>query len=455
MLKRSDFHEPQAAAVDFMNDGDDSLIIAGVGSGKTTAVLTALSDKMTDGLVNRALVVGPPRVAGTVWHTEVDEWEHLQGLSVERATGNPAQRFDAIEGPADVVTLSYDSLMWYMLNFDKAHPFDAIVFDEIDMMSRVQSKRYKKTRSQVKHFDTRIGMTATPTATSPLNVWSQARIIDNGVALGTSFTSFKNKHFYPTDFNQHHWAPHPGTLDYIHKQIAPFTYQIPPADNLRPPPNVHEIRVDFGKELADVDKAFNRLTVVELPNKVLISADSRAIVAVKRLQMANGFAYYHDKDGEKCAHWFDEDKLDAVLDIRDQRPNEPVFIAYTFIAELEALKRRIPGLVTDINDKNILEWNRGNIGTIAAHPAALSHGVNLQKSGCRTMILTSPPPTYRRFNQLTGRINRQGNPRDKVDVFMVLRNNSYDDDALASLYERQSDDELFLKGLQHAIDSEV
>lgn len=51
------------------------------GAGKTGTTLTALKDLLDSMTIRRALIVAPLLVAQTVWPAEIDEWEHLQGLT--------------------------------------------------------------------------------------------------------------------------------------------------------------------------------------------------------------------------------------------------------------------------------------------------------------------------------------------------------------------------------------
>lgn len=51
------------------------------GAGKTGTTLTALKDLHDSMTIRRTLIVAPLLVAQTVWPAEIDEWEHLQGLT--------------------------------------------------------------------------------------------------------------------------------------------------------------------------------------------------------------------------------------------------------------------------------------------------------------------------------------------------------------------------------------
>ena len=89
MRQRSDFFEPQKLIVDFVKTHPNCAIFAGMGTGKTASSLTAFQDLQENFDAQRALVVAPLRVARKVWSDEIDEWAHLQGLTVAKIIGTP------------------------------------------------------------------------------------------------------------------------------------------------------------------------------------------------------------------------------------------------------------------------------------------------------------------------------------------------------------------------------
>lgn len=464
MLHLENFHGYQHKFVDFLMKGADSYGLADVGSGKTASILTALQNKRDQDEVKRSLIVGPPRVAQTVWPNEPSEWSHLaDSFEVLPATGTPAQRHDLIaSGDGDAVSLSYDNLVWFYENFKdaKSRPFDAIVWDEIDMMCNISSSRFKRIKHYIKHFDTRIGCTATFTTTGLLNVWAQMYLLDRGEALGTSFERFKTKYFYPTDYNGHNWEPHDWAEAEILHRIGLITHRVDSSVSARNPPIESNVSIPLSPEVRRLDNELRKNKILTFGEYQCV-ADSAAVLAGKRLQLASGFLYVTKKGslpGDKGAQktiWFDTSKFDELDTLIDSHADEQMLVVFTFKAQADEFKRRYPDAPVKIDAKVIDDWNAGEIVLAAAHPASMSHGINMQKSGARVITYLTPPYTNRRYTQVNGRLNRQGNPNDDILVYRLLTERSEDLNALAVLEHREQQDQTYLKEVEKYCDKSM
>lgn len=458
MLGLDNFHGYQTKARKFLNGGADSYLLADVGSGKTTSILTALQDKRDAGQLNRALIVAPPRVAQTVWPVEPSEWSHLaDSFNVLPATGSPAQRYDLIaSGEGDAVTISYDNLVWFYENFKhaKTRPFDGVVFDEIDMLCNISSNRFKKMKYYVKNFDTRIGCTATFTATGLLNVWAQAYLLDRGEALGTSFHRFRNKYFYATDFNQYNFEPHDDAEAKILERLGLITHRVDSSASKRNKPIERDVAVTYGSDVIKLDRQLKKDLVLTFGD-LTVEADNQAALAGKRLQIAAGFVYAKDLKGKQHTIWLDKSKFDMLDTLIAAHPGEQILIIYSFIAQGEELARRYSGIPTKIDARVINDWNAGTLPLVAAHPASMSHGINMQKSGACIIVYLTPPWTNRRYVQVNGRLNRQGNPHDDILVYRILGERTNDYDALEVLEYREGRDEFYLTEVEKYCDKSM
>ncbi len=88
MLTFDDLEPDQLSCIDFINSGEDSLICADVGTGKTVIALTAAQHSLQKGEVKRWLVLAPLLVATDTWALEAVEWEHLKETKVDIACGD-------------------------------------------------------------------------------------------------------------------------------------------------------------------------------------------------------------------------------------------------------------------------------------------------------------------------------------------------------------------------------
>ena len=102
----------QQAAITRLIEHDRTLLIAGMGAGKTVVALTAAAELLDMKAVKRVLVVAPVRVCNLVWATEHMKWSHLQGLTVALATGTPAKRRDAFSSDAQIVVVNIENIAW-------------------------------------------------------------------------------------------------------------------------------------------------------------------------------------------------------------------------------------------------------------------------------------------------------------------------------------------------------
>ena len=447
MLTLDDFHDYQHEARAFINEGAETYLLADVGKGKTSVILTALQDKLKAGIVKRALIAGPKKVAETVWHAEVGEWQHLQGLNVVPAVGNPAQRKKVIDSDAEIVVISYDNLNWFLANYSDAPPFDALVFDEIDMLSNVGSKRFKRLRFFMKKINTRIGCTATFTSTSLLNVWAQMYLLDGGEALGTSYTLFRSKYFYPTDFNQHDWAAFEHSENQILDRIGLITHRVTSDKGARLPPIERDIAVEHPEAVLKMTRKLSKDKKLVLPEGE-IKVKNAATLAGKRLQIAAGFSYVTTYKGDQATVWHHKNKFDQIDKLLKRHEGEQVLLVYTFIAQAEELQKRYPDIPVKIASDVINSWNAAEINLAAGHPSSMSHGINLQRSGARVIILITPVWTNRLYQQIIGRLNRQGNPTDEIIVYRLISKDSEDETVLEVLHGREFNDDAYLKYLE-------
>ena len=67
----------------------------------------------------------------------------------------------------------------------------AAILDECQKIKNPESRLAQSFHSLANHFERRIIMTGTPVANRPYDIWSQIKFLDDGQALGNSFSEFK------------------------------------------------------------------------------------------------------------------------------------------------------------------------------------------------------------------------------------------------------------------------
>ena len=358
---------------------------AAMGSGKTGATLHALRamDLMEEG---PGLIIGPLRVARDVWTAETEKWSSLAGIEITPIIGTQTQRFTALSKKTLWHSVNYEMLPWLVKHHGRNWPYRTIVADESTRLKGMREAGQGGERTNalakvawmpaVKRF---IELTGTPAPNGLKDLWGQLWYLDHGERLGRSFTAFKDR-WFGRPHSGYGLEPFPFSQDQIQDKIADLCITIDPKD--------------YG---VDVGKPIETDVVVHLPDKALdlyrkmekqmffelehdfgaheVEAVNAAARTNKCLQIASGFVYHEGGEGLTELH---DAKLQALDSIREEANGMPLLISYSFVHELEMLKRHFPQLRA-IKDVDLKEWNAGRIPMMAAHPASAGHGLNLQE----------------------------------------------------------------------------
>ena len=419
----------QEDAADFLYERDRAMVLAPVGAGKTAITLTAIRDLIADGVIRRALVIAPLRVAVSVWHAEAKVW--APELNVGVACGEPQRRYWTIHNlEHQIVTTNYENLIW-LSNY--ALKFDLIVFDELTRLKNPSGARFKALSKVIDRVPIRWGLTGSFTSNGLEDVFGQCKIIDQKL-LGRSKGAFMQQYFTLINKEYNQWVPLPDALPQVMRRIKPATYVL--ANNMYTLPKllVVEVPVEMTDRTAyeNMKKHFLHEDIVAL---------TAATVTQKLQQLSSGFAYDIDQTGR----WYSTHKLDRLEELLNENQNANTIIVYQYKEELAELKRRFKVAILE-NETSIDKWNRGETPLLAIHPASAGHGLNLQHGGHHVVFL-SLPWSLELFEQTIGRLHRSGQKSD-VWCYVMLTENSIDEKIWMALHGKKSLAEIALEELK-------
>jgi SNF2 family DNA or RNA helicase len=423
-----------------------------MGLGKTVSTLTALSDLSDSFAVKRTLIVGPLRVANTVWKQEAQKWSHTCDLSIKIATGTPKNRTAALLSNSEIIVINRENIPWlvdFYCKNDKTNkynlnkwPFDCIVIDESSSFKSSKSGRFKAIKRILPKTEYMVLLTGTPAPNGLLDLWSQSYLIDQGVALGRNITAYRNR-FFTTDYMGYSYEPRSDAKENIEALIAPYTLSMQAEDYLTLPSRLDTV-VEIDIPLAAM-KAY-----IEFKKEMYIDfhgndfeALNAATLANKLLQFANGAVYTDELKNFSTVH---DSKLDALKDIIDDNPNENILLAYNFKSDLIRLKKKFPELVVLSKEgKELEKWNCGKIKLMACHPASAGHGLNLQ-GGAAMMVWFGLNWSLELYQQFCARLHRQGQTRP-VKVIHLIAKNTIDEKVMSVLLDKEAIQTSLLKAL--------
>lgn len=404
MFKRSDHHSYQFRAIDATKSQRGIGLFLDMGLGKTASTLTATMDILDDFEAVKCLIIAPLRVANTVWHKEAKNWEHLQHLNFSIVTGPEKDRLAALKKETPYYVINVDNLVWLVDHYKSKWPFDMLVIDESSMFKNPTSKRFRALKKVLKYINKRIILTGTPAPNGYMDLWSQIFILDDGAALGTSITRFRNTYF-DKDFMGFNYTLKEGAAERIQAKIKHLTISMKSEDYINLPdflPTV--IDTPLPPKLLKKYKDFEEDMIMKMSSEDKITAVSAAALSNKLLQFSSGAVY----DEEGSAHLIHDLKFDTLDEIIEENPNDNILVAYNFKHEKDRLLKRYPQAVLMDKEGTAVEaWNKGEIKMLLAHPASAGHGLNLQHGGSLMVWFgfTWSLESYQQFNK---RLHRQG-----------------------------------------------
>ncbi len=440
MFKRSDFRISQEKSSEFAIIKKKCALFLGMGMGKTATGLTVAKYFLDDFLVSKVLIIGPKRVANTVWKQEAQNWEHLKDLNIRICTGSNSDRSLAITSKAEIHVINRENIDWLI---KKAKwKYDMIIIDESTSFKNSKSKRWRALKSVTKYCKSIILLTGTPAPGGEIDLWAQCYLIDNGERLGKNITMFRQR-FFDADYMGYSYKIKEGASDKIKQLISDICLYLDPKDHLDLP---DAIPLTYYAELPDnVRKQYNELEkeLLLTVNNIDIMSASNAAMRNKLSQICNGAIY----DSEKVAHELHDEKIQILKDIIEDNPGENFLVAYNFKSDLSRLQKAFPkAKILDDSIKVQKDWNEGKIKILLAHPASAGHGLNLQFGGSIIVWfgLNWSLELYQQFNK---RIDRPGQ-KNIVRICHIVARDTVDEDIMLSLTKKDKTQQSILDFLK-------
>jgi len=310
--------------------------------GKTATAINILRKKYYEhGRILRTLVLCPP-VVRTNWkrefamHASGKVAKHsvvLEGSGVKRAATFDKHAFSPLEGKLNAIFITnYESLtmekLWRLL---KLWGPEAIVFDESHKLKNYKTKRTKLATELADQAACKLILTGTPILNSPMDIWSQYRILDGGETFDRNFFAFRARYFVdrnagmPKQKYFPDWRPIQGLGGILHAKIYKKAARVLKSECLDLPPLVRkrievEMSADQKKLYTDMAKSY----IAYLNDKACVA--TIALTRGLRLQQIISGFFVDDEDN---THEFrSNQRLDTLIDLVEQLVDEHKIIIW-------------------------------------------------------------------------------------------------------------------------------
>ena len=448
----------QTTIIRYILDNKRCAIWSGMGTGKTSATLTALDilQLIESGPV---LIIAPKRVALSTWPDEIAKWSHLSHLTVQPVVGALKDRKAALTKRADIYTSNYDNLVWLVDYLGKRWPFKTVIADE---STRLKSFRIRQggRRAQAlakvafRLVDRFVLLTGTPAPNGLVDLWGQQWFVDKGERLGYSFKAFTDRWFRSVRVGDDAFAVKLEPLAFSRQQIEDQLRDVCLTIDARDyfdvaEPIVNVIQVELPPKARALYRDMERDMFVQLESGQGVEAFNAATKTMKCLQLASGAIYTNDKGDFEEVH---DAKLDALDSIIEEAAGMPVLVAYHFKSDLARLQKRFSqGRKLDDNPATIRDWNAGKIPVLFAHPQSAGHGLNLQDGG-NIIAIFSHWWNLEYLQQILERIGPirqlQAGYDRPVFIHYIVGQNTLDEQVMATLDGKRTMQDLLLEAMK-------
>ena len=448
-------YEYQQTAIKWIIDNPRCGLFLDMGLGKTVSTLTAIQQLMDDCEVSRTLVVAPKKVAETTWTTEAQKWDHLKSLKVAKVMGTEKQRKLALAEKADVYVIGRDSFVWLVGIFGGMLPFDVLVIDELTSFKSSKSNRFKAMRMATPTAKRVIGLTGTPAPNGLIDLWAQMYCIDMGERLGRSVTKYRE-----TYFETHKWNNiivrcnvKKGYDEVIRKKIADICLSMQAKDYLQLPDLInHTIKVQLSTATMQAYTKFEREKVLQFQDEhqgetANVLAQSAAGLMNKLSQFANGAIYDEDRN----VHNVHDEKLDRLAEIIEAANGSSVLVFYQYKHDAARIAEKFKGYRVKVytDEKQLIEWNAGQVDILLAHPASTAFGLNMQDGG-HYIVWFGTGWNLELYQQANARLHRQGQ-QYPVQVYNLVCSGTVDERAVTALENKKGVQQGLLDSLNYLI----
>ncbi len=387
------------------------------GTGKTASAIWASDYLLTQGAINRVLIICPLSIMQSAW--QADLFKFAIHRSVDIAYGDRSKRKAIINSGAEYVVINFDGLD-IVKDEVKNGGFDLIIVDEANAYKNHRTKRFKALKDCMGSKTWLWMMTGTPAAQSPLDAYGLAKMCVPARAP-TLFGAYRDS--VMQQLTRFKWIPKPSADQTVHKLLQP-AIRYTKAECLDLPDVTHVSR--FAPMTAQQLKYYK-----QLKKDMLIQAAGEDVSAVnaasnltKLLQIACGAVY---TDNQNVIEFDVSNRLDVILEVIEEATNKVlIFIPFTHTIGLLKDFLTKNNVSCDVINGEVSVTKRTDIfrrfqeekdpRVLLIQPQAAAHGVTL--TAANVVIWYAPITSIEYYLQANARVHRQGqkNPVTVVHI---------------------------------------
>lgn len=306
------------------------------GTGKTRTALEILTGLYRqDSRLLRTFIVCPIVVVRN-WQNEIKKYTVIPEPLVVPLTGTGHQRAESFEkyvfqGGSNIVITNYESLLMKDLQpmFWRWQP-EVLIVDESQKVKSMQAKRTKELLRISRTASYKYLLSGTPVLNSPMDLFSQYLVMDDGLTFGDNFYAFRARYFrdanagMPAHIKFPNWKIKEGSVEEINRLVNETSVRVTKDECLDLPPLVKQ--VFHVEQTSDQKRAYEEMKksfITFIKDKACV-AQLALTKALRLQQIVSGFIKLDD--GSEV-DFKENPRLKALEDLlTDLTPNHKVIV---------------------------------------------------------------------------------------------------------------------------------
>ena len=410
-------YDHQLRTAEFLSNHWRAFCLNEIGTGKTMAALWAADYLMREGKIKKAFIISTLSTLQRVWADEI--FQNIPHRKFAIVHGTKEQRLEALKQDVDFYIINHDGLK-VLCDWDTQHDRKLIKSSELDNRDDINlfildegaqfrnqgTDRYEALKRCL--GDRGIWwMTGSPMPNSPTDIWAQARIVCPS-RVERYFSRFRDKVMYQA--GPYKWKPKKDWEKTVYEKVKPcILFRRDDCLDL-PPCTTVTRRCEMSKQQKKAYDELKQTFTLELAEGK-INAVNEGVKRMKLVQVACGSVY----DGDGKTHIIPAKPKFDLLEQTLEESGRKLLVYVPFKHTLKMLEEFMTKKGYSVGVVNgdvpagaraeiFHNFQQGDLEVIAAHPAAMAHGLTLTRS--HTIFWWAPVDDNEIYTQANGRISR-------------------------------------------------
>ena len=400
-------YDHQKKSAEFLTLNPRAFNFSEQGTGKTFAAIWAADYLMTQGVIDRVLIMCPLSIMDSAWKADLFKIALHRKVQIVHGARNKRQQILAQDSDFDII--NFDGVQIVLEELQKNN-YDLIIMDEATYVKNPNTDRWSAIDDLVTPETWVWMMTGTPAAQSPLDAFGLAKMM-NRESVPRSLHRFKDEVMYKV--TQFKWVAKPNATERVHQILQP-AIRFTKDECLDLPPMVYARRdIPLTAQQRKYYKVLRNDAIMNAAGEQVTAANA-AVLINKLLQLSTGAVY---SDNGETLEFDIKARYKALKEVIDETEQKVlVFAPFKHCIDMIVARLRKDKITCDVIRGDVSAGKRTerfkkfqqdpDPRVLVIQPQSAAHGVTL--TAADTVVWWGPTSSLEIYAQANARVHRSG-----------------------------------------------